>query len=136
MQFRTWLENNYSALDILNMVRQSPNMPQRSDEEWQRYAEQFGIEGDFHMVDYPAITLGEMVDNHRLYLSKYDPQEVESKMQTRQFNPIILTDTPSRRYVIDGTHSLVAAARLAAQMPPRQRHTLTVKVIKPVGMQI
>jgi hypothetical protein len=132
--FKNWLLienlNTISAEDVLNIIKSSPN--QQTRENWQKYAERWGITGTFEKIKVPALSLAKLVENHRMYISKYDEADVNNKMKNRNFNPVIIGTEGFSQFpfvVLDGTHSLVAAARLSHQT----KQPIVLDVICPQG---
>ena len=105
--------------EILTRIRQSPNWAKRqgksafSPDHWQKYAEKWGIIGDFTRVLLSASVLRGLVECGRLGISSdLSPATVADKEGTGRLNPTVISRPPSARcplFVLDGTHSLEAA---------------------------
>ena len=97
----------------------------------EKYAERWGIQGDFEQRAVPVETLVHMVRNHRLFISPSKTEQgVIEKVKSGHRNPVIITKPGDFHYpyvVVDGNHSLDAAARAGDE---------TIEVIMPVGTKL
>lgn len=98
-----------SASSVIERVKASPNQPE--DRNWERYADQFGIDGDFHHVEIPTDHLVKNLNSGHLRRSNTLNQDtVIKKIKSGDRNPVIITQEPGRQHlVVDGNHSLQAA---------------------------
>lgn len=120
MSFRKFVEE---AEEVLKMIQASPNHQAKIDSGvadqsyWDKYRDRWGVHGEFVEMKMPVSYLVNLIDNERkMYISKYDDKEVQAKQMARRFNKVIITRStssgaPVPLVVVDGTHSLVAAAR-------------------------
>ena len=120
MQFRVWFENAISAQEVMALVQQSPNLSRLTPEQRPNWAAKWGITGEFRRVTLSALKLADLVDKHRrLRINvNMNADTVANKQQSGQRNTIVITRLPSPMagcdyQVVDGNHSLVAAARNA-----------------------
>lgn len=117
MQFKLWLENNLiDAAQVLQMIQQSPQFRARVDmppDYWERYADQWGVQGTFVRVRLSVAKLVDLINNRRrLMISKNrDSQDVQGKLQSGARNPVIIGQPsgPFPYAILDGSHSLEAA---------------------------
>ena len=123
-------QETISASDVLKMVMQS-YFHAKNGTNPQTFAERWGIEGSFVKKTVPVPTLVKMVQNHRLFISPSKREEgVLEKVKSGHRNPVIITkvfDSPYPFTVVDGTHSLDAAARAGDK---------TIEVIMPVDVDL
>ena len=95
------------------------------------YVRRFGIQGDFEKRIIPVATLVKMANTRRLYISPSKTEQgVIDKINSGERNPVIITmpeDHPFKFMVVDGTHSLDAAARAGDK---------NIEVIMPVGVEL
>ncbi len=99
------------AADVLARVKASPQFKDK-DVDWDRFADRNGLEGDFHTGKASVKDLMKMVESGHLRVSKnIDNAAVSEKANTGKYNPVVITKEPGRQMlVVDGTHSLHAAA--------------------------
>jgi len=98
-----------SAGEALSRVKESPNQP--ADRDWSKYAERFGVEGNFHHVEIPTDQLAKNLQSGHLRRSNsIDADSVSGKVKSGDRNPVIITKEPGKgSLVVDGNHSLQAA---------------------------
>ena len=98
--------------EALQRVQASPQFPSSTD--WDRYAKQWGIQGkSFTWGTMRVADLDDLNRSGSLYLSQHlDDAEIKAKGRSGNLNPVVITYVEGRRLVVvDGTHSLIAAAR-------------------------
>lgn len=111
-----------SAEAVLGRVKQSPNQAAagRDEAAWNRYAQRFGIEGDFkHGYSDPAKLAAMLKSGHLRGSTSLDQSAVDAKAKSGQLNPVIITEEPGRQMlIVDGNHSLQAAIQRGDKQIP------------------
>lgn len=112
MKFKTWIESTLEPSDVLGMVQSSPQMP-KSDYDWGRYAERWGLNEPFIEGTMLVQDLVGLINGFRVRLSKHlDQSDIYTKVKTGHLNPVIITmpaNEPQPLAIVDGSHSIVAA---------------------------
>ena len=131
MKFRLWLESEtIPAEEVLRMIM-AGYYQRMNNANPESYIKRFGVQGDFIRTRVPVADLVRMVERRRLFISPSKREEgVLEKMKSGQRNPVIITcpeDHPYPFVVVDGNHSLDAAARAGDK---------DIEVIMPVGAKL
>jgi phage portal protein BeeE len=109
-----WSGPSVPAADVLNRIRKSPQWAEQNID-WEAYAARWGVRGTFHYADVRIDVLAGMLETGSLGISQsLSEEEIATKIESGEFNPIVITRTPAERsplFVLDGSHSLTAAIR-------------------------
>jgi hypothetical protein len=73
------------------MIQTSPNQQARTD--WSQFVDRWGITGNFVQKTVSVATLVKLVQNFRMYLSKYSEADVENRttISCYHYHPRILS---------------------------------------------
>lgn len=106
--------NTIPAEEVLSMIM-GGYYQRKNNANPDTYTQRFGVQGDFIRTRVPIADLVRMVQRRRLFISPSKREDgVLEKMKSGQRNPVIITcpeDHPYPFVVVDGNHSLDAAAR-------------------------
>lgn len=124
-----WSGGIVDSDDALSRVMASPQFAAREASgeaiDWEAHAEAWGIRGNFHQMQLPAVLLGKMLDRGTLSVSSKLSEETIAAKATgengEKINPTIIVFAtgpggPTGREklaVVDGSHSLMARIRQA-----------------------
>lgn len=125
-----------SADEILQRVKRSPQNADKLDD-WEVFARQTGITGDFREWLLPAASLHSLVKGGALQLrSAMAETTIADKYDSGRRNPVIITRNPSGGsdnapplLVVDGNHSLAASLRKWAVNPRTDGYDDEVKCL-------
>lgn len=98
-----------SAESVLDRIKASPNQPAGRD--WDEYAKEHGVTGDFTHADVPTEQLkGELEAGQLAPGNAINPETVAAKVESGDRNPVVIATQPDgSAKVLDGNHSLHAA---------------------------
>jgi hypothetical protein len=98
----------------MDKIKSSPQFSNR-DVDWDKYAERWNIKGDFTQAKVSPEQLKKLINSQWLSMVqnvKIDDADVQKKINSGKRNAIIISQRPGgQMVVVDGNHSLVAAAR-------------------------